>query len=115
MRGQAGEKDGKPGLGEKDGKAGLGEETLLWLGLSLRRVGKGTLAVERPDNKVSSAFERSDLLGLCNSFTSARTLLVNRITPPPACRSSPRWAAGARAFFTRGRTFTENSAVFHFY
>ena len=78
-----GEKDGKPGLGEKDGKAGLGEETLLWLGLSLRRVGKGTPAVERPDNKVSSAFERSDLLGLCNSFTSARTLLVNALHPRP--------------------------------
>ena len=73
-----GEKDGKPGLGEKDGKAGLGEETLLWLGLSLRRVGKGT-----PDNKVSSAFERSDLLGLCSSFTSARTLLVNALHPRP--------------------------------
>ena len=132
-----GEEDGKAGLEEEDGEAGLEEEdgearpgeegkakvtatealatlsfltmteTLLWLGLSLRRVGKGTPAVVRPDNKVTLAFERSGLLGLCNSFTSARTLLVNRITPPPACRSSPRGAAGARAFFTRGRTFTD--------
>ena len=103
-----GEEDGKAGLEEEDGEAGLEEEdgearpgeegkakvtatealatlsfltmteTLLWLGLSLRRVGKGTPAVVRPDNKLILAFERSGLLGLCNSFTSARTLLVNR-------------------------------------
>ena len=125
-----GDDDGKAGQVEKEGGARPGEEgeatvrgrealltlsfftmteTLLQLGFSVRRAGRGTSAVVRPDSKVTLAFKRSGLLGLCNNFISAlpRTLLVKLITPPPACRSSPRGTAGATTFLTWGRTFTD--------
>ena len=83
-----GEKEGKAEPGDKGGEAGLGEEgeaavteqlddclsfftmteILTWLGLSVGWAGEGTLAVVRPDNKVTFVFNKSGLVGLCNSL-----------------------------------------------